>query len=1027
MPSTLSIDNNIQVEDLKEKLKATNLSKDQIEEIIPVILNTLSEIKEIENNKTEISTKSNLNQLSQSIKNNNENVSIDMKNNKWTVIWAMNFNTITNNISITINQASTQPSTQPTTKPTTRPTNQPSNTPTTQPTNQPSSTLTAQPTNQPSNTPSAQPTNQPSNTPSAQPTNQPSNTPSAQPTNQPSNTPSAQPTNQPSSTPSAQPTNQPETQSTSQLDQDLKLDSYEWYDKALSQLIFEIDWCISTAKYKRWLNKSWKETLKTAKAKLKQYKDIISDKKRMLEHEFKQKNKLNGKNQDKAPLTVSISASEINELKNRRFQWRQKIEFDIKEGQMGKSSNTAPWPNQSLEQINKWNNVDRHHIEYDSKLNEALNDAAFLRIIDNNQDRAREFLQAIANNSLSDAQITICQTRMVQLAPYFEKYNLTNQVHRCIQTRGWRYTQSVDNYWNMDWETAYKTWWVVGWLKNTLIKAFPNAKPEQVSNFTNIAVAAGWIFAIYKIWKWFFGKNEKWERNLWWKAAGLAWIYFAPQLLLWKDWFSLLWDILSWKADFGELWYRASNCLWFLNNNSPEAYAQMAPWVLWMSIFPQNSTVKDVRALQQTFSDQNTRRQWYTVTYNRLNKDNSALANEFKNTFNANQYNENERKAFLAKLWITDNTSDDTVIFNEAMKLTDKKTSFELRMKSQWKKRNPAFEKEIDDYLKQGWEFNPNDLKDKDNWFLPDKDVSYTERPEDEQNRKALENQVESLAISDPQKKSELKTAIVRFYNERSIDTKPILSDFSLKMDGNFLILSSHHWQETKIDINNNEIVGFWNEIRFSDLSELLNVADLSNKILETQKWKQPMDMPPFQYKIGKWWRWIYFNDAEGWNFNFDTRVLSWGLWWAIGKIDTLSRSNNADEFAKYLSKRWENNNKVNLDSNNYPILHNFSEKTKIIFTNEQEAKDLEVRLKQIKDWKKFAIWQQGWNPFDISRQFKTFDNRLVFTAINWTKEVFNEDISDKFPTIMRNKDEFLKYMNDKNNWMRWSALSRKK
>jgi hypothetical protein len=73
----------------------------------------------------------------------------------------------------------------------------------------------------------------------------------------------------------------------------------------------------------------------------------------MLEHEFKQKNKLNGKNQDKAPLTVSISASEINELKNRRFQWRQKIEFDIKEGQMGKSSNTAPWPNQSLEQINK--------------------------------------------------------------------------------------------------------------------------------------------------------------------------------------------------------------------------------------------------------------------------------------------------------------------------------------------------------------------------------------------------------------------------------------------------------------------------------------------------------------------------------------------------------------------------------------------------------------------------------------------------------------------------------------------------
>jgi hypothetical protein len=45
---------------------------------------------------------------------------------------------------------------------------------------------------------------------------------------------------------------------------------------------------------------------------LKQYKDIISDKKRMLEHEFKEKNKLNEKNPDKVPLIVSISASEIN-------------------------------------------------------------------------------------------------------------------------------------------------------------------------------------------------------------------------------------------------------------------------------------------------------------------------------------------------------------------------------------------------------------------------------------------------------------------------------------------------------------------------------------------------------------------------------------------------------------------------------------------------------------------------------------------------------------------------------------------
>lgn len=692
---------------------------------------------------------------------------------------------------------------------------------------------------------------------------------------------------------------------------DIKLDSYEWYNKTLSQLIFEIDWCTETAKYKQWLNKSWKETLKTAKAKLKQYKDIISDKKRMLEHEFKEKNKLNEKNPDKAPLTLSISGAEINELKNRRFNWRQLIETDIKEWQMGKSSNIAPWPNQSLEQVIKWNRVDTHHIEYDSKLNEALQDAAFLRIIDNNQDRAREFLQAIANNSLSDAQITICQTRMVQLAPYFEQYGMTDQVHRCIQTRGWRYTKSVVNYWNMDWETAYKTWWVVGRLNNTLIKAFPNAKPEQVSGFTNVAVAAGWIFAIYQIWKWFFGKNKDWERNLWLKIAWLAWIYFAPQLLLGKDWFSLLWDILSWKADFSELGYRASNCLWFMNNSSPEVYAQMAPGLLWMHIFPQTYTVADVRALQQTFSDQNARKQRYSATYNRLNKDNSALANEFKNTFNANEYKEDEWKAFLAKLWITDKTDKDIIIFNEAMKLTDKKTSLELWMKSEWKERNPEFKKEIDEYLKQEWEFNPNKLNP--NWFIDVNDAKYTTREKDRTNKEALESQVESLPL-DSQKKSDLKVALKRFYDERTIENKPNPNDFNLKFEGWLLILTSHGWYKSKINLNRNTLEWFWNGITFANLSDLLNAADLTNKILESQKGKIAVDTPVFKYIP---WLWIYFNTAKGvrddlisfkWSWT-DTRVLSSWRWWASKKIEEID--DKLEDYAAYLSKRREEANNI--------------------------------------------------------------------------------------------------------------------
>ena len=788
-------------------------------------------------------------------------------------------------------------------------------------------------------------------------------------------------------------------------------------------MIFEIDWCTKTAKYSKWLNKSWKETLRTAKAKLKQYKDTISDKRRMLEHEYKQKRKLNEKNPDKVPLTLSISAAEINELKNIRFEWRKKIEVDIKEWQNWKSSNIAPRPNQSLEQIKQWNRVDSHHIEYDSKLNTVLRDAAFLRIMDNKKDRAREFLQGIANNSLSDAQIVFYQSNMGELSRIFDSYGMRDQVHRCIQTRGWRYNASYQNYWNMDAETAYKTWWVVGLLNNTLIKTLPNAKPEHVSNFTNIAVTVGWIYAIYRIWKWFFGKNKEGNRNLLWKTAWLASLYFVPQLLLWKDWYSLLWEILSWKADFSELKYRVSNSLWFLNGSSPEVYNQMAPGLLWMHIFPTGYTVAHVRALQQTFSDQNVRKQRYSVTYARLNRDNTALANEFKNTFNANEYKEDEWKAFLTKLWIKDDARWDTVIFNEAAKTADKKTSFELWMKSQWKEKKSEFKKEIDNYLKEDWEFNPANLNP--DWFKDNNEATYTMREVDFTKKEKLDSKVDNLPI-DNQKKSELKTALESFYDERTIANKPDPDDFDLKMENGLLILKTNWWHESKIKLDTKEIEWFGPWIKFTDLADLLNTADLANKILETQKWKIAKDKPPFQYKPER--KWICFNDATGLrqdlinrnNTWMDTRVLSTGRWWATSKIDTLYE--RPREFAKYLSDRREEENKVEIDATLYPIVNALS-KTWITFTNEQEVKELENWLQQVKKKKEASIWKIDWDSFKTSR--KWFDKKLVFVNVNWEEDVFDGDIPEKFPTIILNKDKFLNFMNDKNNWMWWSKLKK--
>ena len=269
----------------------------------------------------------------------------------------------------------------------------------------------------------------------------------------------------------------------------------------------------------------------------------------------------------------------------------------------------------------------------------------------------------------------------------------------------------------------------------------------------------------------------------------------------------------------------------------------------------------------------------------------------------------------------------------------------------------------------------------------------------------------------------------LRFYDERTIENKPNINDFNLKIENNSLILASHNWHEAKIDLDKKEIVGFWNGITFSNLLDLLNAADIANKVLESQKGKLPKDLPAFQYKPER--KWICFNNASSiWqdivnrnNSWMDTRVLSTWWWGATSKIENLS--NYPNEYADYLSKRRIKENKINVDSSQYPIVKKLSD-TWIDFFNEQEIKDLEAWLKSIKEWQKFSVWTTNWNPYKISRRFTSLSNKLVFTAVNWDDTVFQEDLSSKFPTIMRkdNQSKFENFMNNKNNWMRWSAIN---
>ena len=354
-----------------------------------------------------------------------------------------------------------------------------------------------------------------------------------------------------------------------------------------------------------------------------------------------------------------------------------------------------------------------------------------------------------------------------------------------------------------------------------------------------------------------------------------------------------------------------------------ESAETIAPAMYSLMVFNSWTTVWDIRTMTESFkSDNALRDKFYQESIIKLNKQWwTKCAEHFRSIF-SNKFDEQKWNSWLASIWIMDNTSNYSnnkkLVYELANNASMNEIIIEKFRTERWVKEtsNSIKKKEFREYVsnlkKKNQALDIAVLESHPEWFELDKDATYTERPEDNQFKESLVNQINWLSI-DELKKSELKTAMKRFYDERTIDSKPLISDFSLRFDNGLLILKSHNWQETQIKIDTNEIVGFWKgTVRFADLSELLNVADITNKILESQKWKIATGNPPFQYKsyvpsitnwIGLWWRWIYFNDETFLSsINFDTRVLSWGRGWVMWKIDTIWQHPN--EYAEYLSSR---------------------------------------------------------------------------------------------------------------------------
>ena len=805
--------------------------------------------------------------------------------------------------------------------------------------------------------------------------------------------------------------------------------THDWFLVALDKLLEEIK---DTKKgiSKKWLTKAWKKTMDEAKNKLNQYEKILKGKKKTLK---KQK-------------TAEVYDSDISNLRN---MWEQtnKVREDIWMWQRWNFANTASYLYNSPEIAKKSNEYQTGNIEFNQDFQKDLKTWAILNIFNWDVEKANKFFRRIAEWEYTQADYQLYVANSAVLNPYFQKYRINTPCKSRCRRVSWTGVEGARigverrkvDYSNMDWGDTLQEWWVAG-VFDKLLSSFNNMTPWQRETWKSLAVLgcfAGWIYSLYK----FYTNKQMWFRS---KAWITAWAIFGSQVLTW-EWPLSLFNKLMFgglsmdelKGSFGNavgtlgasgmtvMWNEAGNDM-LLGWWGESASETVVPAMYSMMIFNSSTKVSDIQKMTQSFNNNDNRKIFYDKSCNKLKKEYGTQAMEtFRATF-SDKYDETKRTERLASigvvLWTTNvNESLYWLANNAAMN----KTILEKFKADNWLKENGN--KELKAYIKSKKENNEaidvDDLNEHiHEWFDINNKATYTERPEDIQNKQGLSNEIELLSI-DADKKEELKVGIQEFYDDRAVEAKPNLSDFSIKMENGYIVLTSHWWESTKIDINKREIIWFWKGIRFTNLAELLNTADLANKILESQKWKTPKWMPPFQYKwptmilenwIGKEWRWIYFNDADGRSLDFDTRVLSWGWWWTIWKIDTLC--NHPEEFADYLSNRWSESNKVNIDNTRYPMVKELSDLW-IVFTDESEAQKVENLLNYIKHELRMRQKREPWDAFEI-QTWLTTKKYITFFTIWWNTKEF--DISD-YPTLIRNAPRLLQYLNNPDKKMRGS------
>ena len=774
-----------------------------------------------------------------------------------------------------------------------------------------------------------------------------------------------------------------------------------WFLSVVDKLLEEIEDTKSWLS-KKWLSKAWKKTIKEAKTKLNQYEKQLKAKRKALSKQGR----------------AEIYDNDISHLRDLQQQVN-KVRQDIWMWQWWDFASTASYLYNSPEIARKSNEHQADNLEFEQKLQTEVKKWAILHIFNWVEHKANEFYRRIAEWRYTRADYELFITNSAVLTPSFQRCGIAIptwpiQSQWRVERVSWTTRRSVD-YSNMDWWETLEKWWVAGVL-DKLLSNCGNMTPWQRNTWKSLwvlACFAGWIYWLYK----FYTSDKMW---FWSKACITAWTIFWSQALTGEWPLSLFNKLITGGLSMDELKNKFGNVVWWLGSSESTEITWWTTWTSWeivsesvvpamysMMIFNSSTKVSDISTMTQSFSDNANRKAFYEQSCSKLEKDYGTQAVEcFRATF-TDQFDENKWTNRLASIWIVlGTTNSDESVYWLANNATMNATILEKFQTENWLKvtNKAALQAYLKDKKTNNKAIDIDDLN-KSGWFSVNKEATYTERPEDIQNRKDLVSKVEWLSM-DATKKEELKQAIQDFYNERQIKNKPNLNDFSLRIENWLLIMKSHDWNETKIDLNNCSIKCNNSEFQLYNLSEALNIADLTNYILQQTNKKTPAGFPVFSYHLIPQ-KAICFNDNSGRLNFFDTSILNINL---IRNRETVDK--NASSYANYLSNHRLENNKVNIDA--YPMIKS----TKIDFTNSKEANEAEELLKTIKHELRMREKRDSWDAFEISTNVITTKTYIKFFTKWWKTKEF--DISN-YPTLIRNKDKLLKYINNPSNKMRES------